>query len=44
MDDNHIIGALFLDISKAFDKIDSELLLTKMKLEFDIVQKAHEWF
>ena len=39
MDDDHIIGALVLDISKAFDMIDSELLLKKMKFEFGIVQK-----
>ena len=44
MDEDYMVGALFLDLSKAFDMIDHELLLKKMRLEFGIVGKAQEWF
>ena len=44
MDDDCIVGALFLDLSKAFDLIDHELLLKKMQLEFGVQGNAEEWF
>ena len=39
-----VVGALFLDLSKAFDMINHELLLKKMRLEFGVVGRAEEWF
>ena len=44
VDDDCIVGALFLDLSKAFDLIDHELLLKKMQLEFGVQGNAEEWF
>ena len=38
MDDNY--GALFLDLSQAFDLIVHELLLKNMQLEFGVVGNA----
>jgi len=38
-----VFGALFLDLSKAFDLIDHELLLKKMQLEFGVQGNAEEW-
>ena len=42
--DDSIVGALFLDPSKAFDLIDHEPLLKKMRLEFGVQGNAEEWF
>ena len=44
IDEDRVVGALFLDLSKAFDVINHELLLNKMQLEFGVVGKADEWF
>jgi len=44
VDDDCIVGALFLDLSKAFDLTDHELLLKKMQLEFGVQGNAEEWF
>ena len=37
VDNDHIVAALFLDLSKAFDMIDHKLLLRKMWLEFGVI-------
>lgn len=44
VDQDYVVGALFLDLSKAFDMINHELLLKKMRLEFGVVGRAEEWF
>ena len=44
MDDDYIVGALLLDLSKAFDLIDHELLLKKMQLDFGVHGNAEECF
>ena len=44
VDNNHIVAALFLDLSKAFDMIDHKLLLRKMRLEFGVMGEAGDWF
>ena len=44
MDDDYIVGALFLDLSRAFGLIDHELLLKKMQLEFGAQGNAEEWW
>ena len=38
------LGDLFLDLSKAFDMIDHELLVKKMQFEFGVQGNTEEWF
>ena len=44
VDNDHIVAALFLDLSKAFDMIDHKLLLRKMQLEFGVMGEEKGWF
>ena len=44
MDNDHIVAALFLDLSKAFDMIDHKLLLRKMWLDFGVMGKVGDLF
>ena len=39
-DNDYIVGALLLDLSKTFDTIDHELLLMKMQLKFGVVGRV----
>jgi len=43
IDNNEIVGTLFLDLSKAFDLVDHKILLKKLKL-YKIDQSAFSWF
>jgi len=44
MDDGKLTGVLFLDIKKAFDSINHEILLQKMKHYYGIKDIQLEWF
>ena len=43
MDSGHLTGALFLDLSKAFDTVDHNLLLHKLK-SIGLSDHAVQWF
>ena len=44
MDDGKINGVFFLDICKAFDSVNHEILLEKLKTQFDIHDTELRWF
>ena len=43
IDNNEIVGTLFLDLSKAFDLVDHDILLKKLKL-YKVDQSVYSWF
>ena len=43
IDNNEIVGSIFLDLSKAFDLVDHAILLNKLK-HFNIDQQTCSWF
>ena len=43
LDSNELVGAVFIDLSKAFHSIDHELLLSKLE-SYDICQDNLHWF
>ena len=43
IDNNEIVGTLFLDLSKAFDLVDHAILLKKLKL-YKVDQSVYSWF
>ena len=43
LDNNHVVGAVLVDLSRAFDSISHDLLLCKMDL-YGIRGKAKQWF
>ena len=44
LDRDHIVSALFVDLSKAFDTIDHELLLQKLDMFFGVRDEEKMWF
>ncbi|CAB4034905.1 Hypothetical predicted protein, partial [Paramuricea clavata] len=44
MDDGKITGLISMDIKKAFDSIDHEILMSKMKNQFGIYDNELNWF
>ncbi|CAB3984784.1 Hypothetical predicted protein, partial [Paramuricea clavata] len=44
MDDGKITGLISMDIKKAFDSIDHEILMSKMKNQFGIYDDELNWF
>ena len=44
LDRDHIVSALFVDLSKAFDTIDHELLLEKLDMFFGVRDEEKMWF
>ena len=38
-----VLSAFFLDFSKAFDMVDHDILLMKMK-SYGIIDTAYDWF
>ena len=43
LDSNELVGAVFIDLSKAFDSIDHELLLSKLE-SYSVRQDSLHWF
>ena len=44
LDDKHCTFLLFLDLSAAFDTVDHKILLSNLKLKFNIDETALNWF
>ena len=44
LDSDHIVLALFVDLSKVFDTIDHELLLEKLDMFFGMRNEGKMWF
>lgn len=43
LDKGNVVGAVFLDLKKAFDTVNHEILLHKLNL-FNFSQQAMNWF
>ncbi len=43
LDNGNVVGAVFLDLKKAFDTVNHEILLHKLNL-FSFSQQAMNWF
>ena len=44
MEQRHIMTAVFLDLSAAFDTVDHDILLSILNKQFGICGKALKWF
>ena len=44
MDNGKLNGVVFLDIKKAFDSVNHDILTTKMNEHFDIIGMELNWF
>ena len=44
MDQGLLTGAVFIDLRKAFDTVDHDLLLEKLTMEYGVTGKELGWF
>ena len=43
LDNDKLVGVLFIDFQKAFDLVDNEILLSKLQL-YGLIEETYAWF